>query len=589
MREKLKQYVEQLFIGAPKTRGAQELKEEMLQNLLDKYDDLLAEGRSEADAYEAAIAGIGDVSGLIGGLQPASERLIAPEPKQKNALVLAAAITLYVLSVIPNFLFGNVFGVVLMFALVAAATAMLIMNRTNVHPARMALVGVGVALLIMSSVPTILIHNVLGVTLLFVLLGAGVGLIVYGRTRQFDAPPAEAADGFDADRAEMPRASKIGYAVLAAIVLLSVLGAALSASVWNDQIVFHGLRGEIIGGADEATEIVIGEDFGQRIEDRIDESIDDNLGEKIEDAVEGAFARPDSDGKRDDDKDADGDKKGETKNKKDTAAKASAVMAEGAAQVPSNGITEIEIEWVGGSVSVSNAPYDGDTIAISETSEQALTDAQKLRYTVKGNKLTISYCEKTVHAWDWLDIDRLSMPKKSLTVQMPAGTLPELEINGVSADIEVRGVAFDELDVESVSGDISVSDVTGRKLSVQTTSGKGVVSGADVTKLNLESTSGDMKATGSRASEVDVETISASASIALTIAPAQFEAETVSGRITLALPKDATDFAVELESVSGDFDCGFAGVQQSGRYVVGSGAYRYEFTSVSGDFAIIAG
>jgi hypothetical protein len=43
--ERLRTYIESLFENAPKTRKAIELKEEILLNLTDKYNDLIAEGK----------------------------------------------------------------------------------------------------------------------------------------------------------------------------------------------------------------------------------------------------------------------------------------------------------------------------------------------------------------------------------------------------------------------------------------------------------------------------------------------------------------------------------------------------------------
>ena len=47
MDNKLKAYVDNLFRNAPATAKAYEVKEEILQNLKDKYNDLIAEGKSE--------------------------------------------------------------------------------------------------------------------------------------------------------------------------------------------------------------------------------------------------------------------------------------------------------------------------------------------------------------------------------------------------------------------------------------------------------------------------------------------------------------------------------------------------------------
>lgn len=69
MREQLRETIDRLFRDAPQTAKTAEIKEEILQNLLDKYDDLLREGRDEQSAYHAAISGIGDVGTLIAELR----------------------------------------------------------------------------------------------------------------------------------------------------------------------------------------------------------------------------------------------------------------------------------------------------------------------------------------------------------------------------------------------------------------------------------------------------------------------------------------------------------------------------------------
>ena len=48
MREKLAQYVALLFEGAG---SCEDIKQEILQNTLDRYDDLIAEGKSPESAY----------------------------------------------------------------------------------------------------------------------------------------------------------------------------------------------------------------------------------------------------------------------------------------------------------------------------------------------------------------------------------------------------------------------------------------------------------------------------------------------------------------------------------------------------------
>lgn len=65
MKERIKAHINEMFRGAALTIANAELREEILNNTLDRYDDLLAEGENEEAAYQEAIGGIGDVSQLI--------------------------------------------------------------------------------------------------------------------------------------------------------------------------------------------------------------------------------------------------------------------------------------------------------------------------------------------------------------------------------------------------------------------------------------------------------------------------------------------------------------------------------------------
>lgn len=77
MREKLKDYVDSLFQNAPDTARVRELREEILQNTLDRFDDLIAQGCSEDSAFGQAVASIGDVRQLW-------SQTAAPVPAKKS-------------------------------------------------------------------------------------------------------------------------------------------------------------------------------------------------------------------------------------------------------------------------------------------------------------------------------------------------------------------------------------------------------------------------------------------------------------------------------------------------------------------------
>ena len=127
MNEKLRNYIDGLFENAPKTVRAVELKEELFQNLTDKYNDLIAEGKSEESAFNIAIASIGDVDSLITGLS-GEKHVVNDKAKKRSALLVAIAISLYILCPVPVILLQDEMGVMALFLFVAVATAMLIYN-----------------------------------------------------------------------------------------------------------------------------------------------------------------------------------------------------------------------------------------------------------------------------------------------------------------------------------------------------------------------------------------------------------------------------------------------------------------------------
>ena len=135
MREQLIQYVNLLFAGAP---DCDDMKDEILQNTLDRYDDLIAEGKVPEAAYRLAISGIGDINEILGTttspspVSPRTEKR-EPEPEDENKKKLrATAIALYILCPIPLFVgsqFGlDVLGLCGLLAVVAVATAMMVVS-----------------------------------------------------------------------------------------------------------------------------------------------------------------------------------------------------------------------------------------------------------------------------------------------------------------------------------------------------------------------------------------------------------------------------------------------------------------------------
>ena len=139
MKEQLIQYVNLLFAGA---QDCEEIKQEILQNTLDRYDDLIAEGKVPEAAYRLAISGIGDIHEILGGTG-ATQSGATPGPLQSQAAEedpekkrnRAIAIGIYIIAIIPLVLLESlgldIIGLSLTLILVAIATYILIQNSNR--------------------------------------------------------------------------------------------------------------------------------------------------------------------------------------------------------------------------------------------------------------------------------------------------------------------------------------------------------------------------------------------------------------------------------------------------------------------------
>ena len=397
MNEKLKRYMDELFRSAPKDARTAELKEEILQNVSEKYADLIASGRSEDEAYRIAINGIGDLSELIS-------------------------------------------------------------DTSEENPKR-------------DSASKRIIRGVLG-------------------------------------------------AVVAMIVTV-LIGALLFPALRDRASAFHAIEQVFTGAGTAST---------------------------AETASEPAQAARASEG-----------------------------------SVPIDGIRALKIEWVAGDVRLSVGA--GSEITFAETSDVALTDGQKLVWRVRDGGLTISYCGETEQKWKWLDLDKLHMPRKNLTVTVPVGVLDTFDFEGVSSNVTLDGFEIPETDIETVSGNIRTLNCAGAELEAESVSGNVTVDGGAVGKLDIKTVSGDIGGSVS-AKEVELESVSGNAFVNLAIAPYALELESVSGDFTVGLPAQS-EFRMTFDTASGDFDNEFAGTKNGKTYTVGGGVNCYEAETISGDVRLV--
>lgn len=176
---RIRKYMDQLFENAPINHRTLELKEELIANALEKYNDLLLRGYGEDEAFQLVAGSIGDVQQLFADMGPNDDYSHAyylqwaREAQEKKAALTAVSAGLFLLA-------GTVL-VISFFLYWCNGKAVYIAGQN------MYLLGIGIAPLI-CIVP--------------------VSLLVYARKIQ---PPAELADYAASLAASNAKAKKQRY------------------------------------------------------------------------------------------------------------------------------------------------------------------------------------------------------------------------------------------------------------------------------------------------------------------------------------------------------------------------------------------
>lgn len=226
--------------------------------------------------------------------------------------------------------------------------------------------------------------------------------------------------------------------------------------------------------------------------------------------------------------------------------------------------------------------------------------AKPLRVEGGGDRLTIEV-ESEGNGWGG------RMADTELVVQVPRRA--RLEIEGVSTNVDVAGLAGSHAEIETVSGSIayaadaervvlkSVSGSiqaqgSGRFWTVGTVSGRITLPRADG-EVGLESVSGSIEVTFQEASRLRAETVSGRVTAQGGIAAGgSIAMQSVSGTIALAL-KGTVDARFNAKTFSGPIDSDFGTPQRGGigggqtlNTTVGSGSADVRLESFSGRIRI---
>ena len=218
--------------------------------------------------------------------------------------------------------------------------------------------------------------------------------------------------------------------------------------------------------------------------------------------------------------------------------------------VPAEEITEIEVDWISGSVTVEPA-------AVSSISLNETVTENPMVYGVKDGRLMIRFTEKMPPVSFLKNVE-----SKHLTVQVPESWMGrKVEVRAVSAEVNISDLQLSEVEYEGVSGKFQLR-------------------GCKLGKLEAETVSGDIIVQG-EIRELECESVSANCDLSLQNVPHKISMDGVSGNLNLILPGDA-GFTLDIDGISRKFETDFPVTGKDGKYTAGSGSCEIEINGVSG-------
>ena len=204
-------------------------------------------------------------------------------------------------------------------------------------------------------------------------------------------------------------------------------------------------------------------------------------------------------------------------------------------QVPTDGLRDLKIDWVAGTVTVAAAPVE--TIEIQETEAR-----KKLDYVIRDGELLIRYSKDSMQSL--LGIH--SKNGKDLVVLVPESwDLDILRLQSGSAAVTLKELDLKDLEYDGVAGGLDAEDCR-------------------LGRADLRTVSGNLRLSGSLDS---------------------LSCQGVSGSLALILPEDL-GFALELEGVSAELDTDFPVTEQEDGFRFGDGSCPIHVKGISGGLSI---
>ena len=228
-------------------------------------------------------------------------------------------------------------------------------------------------------------------------------------------------------------------------------------------------------------------------------------------------------------------------------------------------ITNLDIEWVAGSITIQTS----DTISEIQIEEVTpVASDYQMVCNQYGQTLKIQYCNES-NKYRLIGINDNDADIKDLTITVPASwNCASLEIDAAATEVTVTGLSVNELDFDGASGKL-------------------ILENCNIVDLDIDTASGDVEFSGNL-NTLDFDAVSAKFHGEIHCIPEQLDLDAMSGDMTIVLP-ESCGFYMEKETMSGSFDSDFDFHTTGAHYECGDGACKIKINALSGDVCIYKG
>ena len=200
-------------------------------------------------------------------------------------------------------------------------------------------------------------------------------------------------------------------------------------------------------------------------------------------------------------------------------------------------VKKVEIEWISGSVTLSNG---SGTLSVSESGADTLPAEKQLHWWIDGTTLKIKFCKSGEN------LSLTELEDKKLTVELPASA--DLKLDIASGTVLAKdALKLGECSINSASGGMNFASVSAEEIGIECASGSvgfGTVSAAG--SIEIESASGELDIGDVTAEEISVKNASGSIRID-SVTANELKIESASGGIDIGL-KYVADTEIDVAS-----------------------------------------